>query len=157
METNDINELNEIIKKCTLIDLRKREPLPKEAYIVGMSNDYYDCRHFYNMEHTTHMRDKNTYGGYTSEDERCWWTMNHNFCDFRNEFMFIVPDRDSGEKLADLLNTIGNDWMNYIKAIDIRKEKIEKLQEEINVIKGTKDALFEKVKEICPGEIFKAY
>ena len=157
MKTNDINELNEIIKKCTLVDLRKREPLPKEAYIVGMSNDYYVCRHFYNMEHTTHMQDRNTYGGYSSENERGWWTMNYNFCNFRNEFMFIVPDRDNGEKLADLLNTIGNDWMNYIKAINTRKEEIEILQEEINVIKGIKGALFEKVREICPGEIFKAY
>ena len=153
IEVKDLNssELIEIIKKSTFVDLRKKEPLPEEAIIVGMSNNHWECRHFYYMEHTTHMKDKCTYGGYShinkDGEPDSWWTMNHNFANFRYEYMWIVDNELDGDKLACLLNTIGNDYLNVIGAIESRQKKIEEFQNEIDLISGISETIKEKVSD----------
>lgn len=143
------SSLNDIINQSRIIDLSKQEPLPEvEAYIVGMGNDNWECRHFYSMKYGSDEK-KHTYGGYQSYDKEgnlcAWWTMNWNYSNFRSEYMFVVPDYDTGKHLADLLRLIGNDWLDIESAINQREEEIIRIQKEIQTIKNIKDSLKKKV------------
>ena len=113
-----------------------------------MGNDNWECRTFYEMTYTTHDERKYTYGGYSwynkEGEPQGWWLMNHNYSDFRKDYMFIVPDEDSGNRLAKLLNMIGNDWLDTYNAIKLREKKIAELQREIDIIKETEGYLKEK-------------
>ena len=152
----NVERLIEIIQNSTLIDLRKREPLPEEAWIVGKSNTQYECRHFYNMGYREWNNRDNEYYGHHSPESSGIWTMNA-WGGARTEFMFIVPDEESGEDLAKLLNIIGDNWLDWLGAVQSRGNEIRRIQEEIEVIRLTRDVLIDKVREVGPDILDNIY
>ena len=147
--------LIDIIKGSKIVDLRKMEPLPQEAYIVGMSNHNWSCEHLYNMKHCELSRRNNEYGGqygYKNKETgevtyHGWWTMNYNHANFRSEYMFIVKDYETGKRLAELLQLIGNDWLDIEGSIKKRQKEIERINNEITLIESVADALKKKPEE----------
>jgi hypothetical protein len=73
--------------------------------------------------------------------------MNYNHANFRSEYMFIVKDYETGKRLAELLQLIGNDWLDIESAIKKRQKEIERINNEISLIENVADILKKKPEE----------
>ena len=132
----EIKDIKRILSECKIIDIEVKEPLPEgKVTFVGVGNDKYECRVLWDMKYTDHM--KLTYGGYFNEDHsgyNAWWTMNYNYSDLYDKTkMYIVNNRDDGEKLAAFLN-FTHGFNNIQNIIYQKEDEIKKLQEDLNYL-----------------------
>ena len=118
----------EVLGRSRQINLKKREPLPKEdVYIVGASNEHYACMHYYyGLKYTDHRPEQNSFGGYTTPEGDSWWTMNVGFSKMNRDFCWVVKDYKDGKILADFLNQA--DYSDLDSSIQERQDEINRLQ-----------------------------
>ena len=153
-----LENIQRVIDYMKVVNVKNKEELPQDlTYIVGLSNDRYECHYLQEMKYTDHDKRRNSYGGSTEwTGWGSWWTMNMCYDDGMNhDYMFIVDNREDGELLAKFLNFVSfanksEDSINFIeinKAIKAKQEQIEKLQSDIDLLKSidiskiTKDKL----------------
>lgn len=136
----------EVLGRSRQINLKKREPLPKEeVYIVGASNEQYACMHYYyGLKYTDHWPEQNSFGGYIAPEgvepkesafgwTNTWWTMNVGYSKMNRDFCWVVKDYEDGKILADFLNQA--DYSDLDSSIKERQNEINRLQEEIHALK----------------------
>lgn len=142
-----LDNIQRIIDYMKVVNLKNKEELPQDlTYIVGLSNDRYECHHLKEMKYTDHDKRRNSYGGSTEwTGWGSWWTMNLCYdSDMNHDYMFIVDNWEDGELLAKFLNFVsfannggfGLNFLDINKAIKAKQEQVEKLQSEINLLKS---------------------